>query len=158
MDDSNPVIAAPGHLLGWTREFQSFLLRGNIIDLAVGVIAGLVFNALVTSLVNDVIMQLVAVVFGTPNFGDLVLTINGAEIRYGNFLTALLNFVLTMGAVFFFIVKPINAMTARLDDAAEDAVAAPTQRECSECLAEVPAAARRCRFCTSPLEQVAHPS
>jgi len=130
------------------REFRDFLMRGNIVDLAVAFVAGAVFSALVHSLVTDVIMQLVAAVVGTPSYEGLSFTLNGSEIRYGAFLTALVNFVLTMGAVFFFLVKPVNALTERMKPAVESG---PTNRECTECLAEVPVKARRCRFCTSEL-------
>jgi large conductance mechanosensitive channel len=134
------------------REFRSFLLRGNVIDLAIGIIAGLVFGAVVTSLVNDVLMQLVAVIVGKHDFSKLVGTINGTPIRYGRFLTAVLNFVLTMGAVFFFIVKPINHITEKVLPPGEEQ---PTQRECPACLTEVPAKATRCRACTIELTPVA---
>lgn len=130
------------------REFRAFLLKGNVIDLAVAFIAGVAFTAVVTSLVNDVILQFVAAIVGKPDFSDLTVTINDSVIRYGSFLTVLINFVLTMAAVFFLLVKPINAVTERL--AADDAPAA-ANRECPQCLAEVPAAARRCRSCTSEL-------
>ncbi|MCW2950120.1 MAG: mscL [Thermoleophilia bacterium] len=132
------------------KEFRAFLIRGNVIDLAVGVIAGIVFGAVVKSLVDDVIMQLVAVVFGKPDFSSLQFTLNGAHVRYGQFLTAVLNFVLTMGGVFFLIVKPLNAITAKIEPLVrddDDGVA--TQRECPECLTEIPAAAKRCKACTA---------
>ncbi len=131
-------------------EFRTFLLKGNIVDLAVAFIAGIVFNAVVQSLVNDVIMQVVAAVFGEPDFTRLTLTVNESEIRYGAFLTALVNFVLTMAAVFFFLVKPVNAATERFED--PEPAQGPSQRECPECLSEVPARATRCRFCTTTLE------
>ncbi|MCW2955714.1 MAG: mscL [Thermoleophilia bacterium] len=135
------------------REFRDFLARGNVIDLAVGLIAGIVFGALVNSLVSDVLMQVVAAVVGKPNFSGLSFDLLDTPIRYGSFLTALLNFVLTMGAVFFFIVKPLNAVTERI--AQPEPEGRPTNRECPECLAEVPVAARRCRFCTSEITPIA---
>jgi large conductance mechanosensitive channel len=135
------------------REFREFLLKGNIIDLAVAFIAGVAFSAVVQSLVNDVIMQLVAAIVGKPDFSSVALTINGSDIRIGTFLTVLINFVLTMGAVFFFLVKPVNAVTSSL--AAPETAGEPTQRECPECLADVPAGARRCQFCTSELQPIA---
>jgi large conductance mechanosensitive channel len=131
------------------KEFRQFLLKGNIIDLAVAFIAGVAFTAVVSSLVNDVIMQLIAAIVGKPDFSDLTFTINDSVIRYGSFLTVLINFVLTMAAVFFFLVKPINAVTQHLK-APEDEE--PGQRECPECLAEVPAKATRCRYCTTQLQ------
>ena len=135
------------------KEFRHFLLRGNIVELAVAFIAGIVFNAVVQSLVNDVLMQVVAAIFGEPDFSRLTVTLNGSEIRYGAFLTALVNFLLTMAAVFFFLVKPMNSITERFDE--PDEASGPTQRECPECLAEVPARATRCRFCTTVLEPAA---
>jgi large conductance mechanosensitive channel len=134
------------------KEFREFLLRGNIIDLAVAFISGVAFSAVVASLVNDVILQFVAAVVGKPDFSALSVTLRGSEIRYGQFLTVVVNFVLTMGAVFFFLVKPVNALTRRLVPPATDE---PALRECDECLAEVPAKARRCRFCASPLTPAA---
>ncbi|MCW2960786.1 MAG: mscL [Thermoleophilia bacterium] len=135
------------------REFREFLARGNVIDLAVGLIAGIVFGAVVNSLVNDVLMQVIAAIVGKPDFSRLTFELSDTPIRYGAFLTALLNFVLTMGAVFFFIIKPINAVTERVLPPAADE--APTNRECPECLGEVPAAARRCRFCASAIQPIA---
>lgn len=134
------------------REFRDFLMKGNIIDLAVAFIAGVAFSAVIASLVNDVIMQLVAAIVGKPDFSSLSFTINESVIRYGAFLTVLINFVLVMAAVFFFLVKPVNAMTAKFA-APEDG--SPTNRECPECLAEVPSKARKCRFCASTLTPVA---
>lgn len=135
------------------KEFREFLMRGNIVDLAVAFIAGVAFSAVVTSLVDDVIMQLVAAIVGTPDFSDLTLTLNDSIIRWGSFLTALINFVLVMGAVFFFVVKPMNAVTTKFAKPSDDG--APTIRECPECLAEVPAAARKCQFCASAITPVA---
>ena len=134
------------------KEFRDFLMKGNIIDLAVAFIAGVAFTAVVTSLVNDVIMQFIAAIVGEPDFSALTVTINDSEIRYGSFLTVLINFVLVMGAVFFLVVKPVNAVTEKFVKPAEGG---PASRECPECLAEVPAAARRCQFCASAITPVA---
>ncbi len=133
------------------KEFRAFLMKGNIIDLAVAFIAGVAFSAVVTSLVNDVILQFVAAIVGRPDFSELTVTINDTVVRYGAFLTVLVNFVLTMAAVFFFLVKPVNHVTTRLAKPGDG----PTSRECPECLAEVPAAAHRCRYCTSALSPAA---
>jgi large conductance mechanosensitive channel len=95
------------------KEFREFLLRGNVVDLAVAVVVGAAFGALVTSLVNDVLMQIIAIFFGKPNFGGLTITINDAEIRYGSFLNAVITFVTVAAAIFFFVVKPVNALMAR---------------------------------------------
>lgn len=135
------------------REFRDFLLRGNVIDLAVAFIAGVAFTAVVNSFVNDVVMQLVAAVAGKPDFSALTFTVNGSIIRFGSFLTVLVNFVLVMGAVFFLLVKPVNAVAERF--AACEAQEAPAERECPQCLGTVPARARRCQLCTSELVPVA---
>lgn len=135
------------------QEFRAFLLKGNIIDLAVAFIAGVAFSAVVQSLVNDVIMQLVAAIVGKPDFSAFTLTINDSVIRYGSFLTVLVNFVLTMAAVFFFLVKPINTLIASRASSTESDE--PVLRECPECLAEVPAKARRCQQCASQLTPAA---
>jgi large conductance mechanosensitive channel len=95
------------------KEFREFLLRGNVVDLAVAVVLGAAFGAVVTSFVNDVLMQIVAIVFGEPNFGGLTITINDSEIRYGSLLNAVLTFVIVGAAIFFFVVKPINTLMAR---------------------------------------------
>ena len=134
------------------KEFRVFLLRGNVIDLAIAFIAGVAFTAVVNSFVADVLMQGVAAIAGKPDFSGLAFTINDSTIRYGAFLTVLVNFVLTMAAVFFLLVKPVNAFNARF---ADDVEAAPRERECPECLGTVPAAARRCQLCTSELSPVA---
>ena len=95
------------------KEFREFLLRGNVVDLAVAVILGAAFGAVVASFVNDVLMQIVGIFFGEPNFGGLTLTINDSEIRYGAFLNAVITFITVAAAIFFFVVKPINALMAR---------------------------------------------
>lgn len=134
------------------REFRDFLMKGNIVDLAVAFIAGAAFSAVVQSLVDDVILQLVAAVVGRPDFSELSFSINDSTIRYGAFLTVLVNFVLTMAGVFFLVVKPVNAVTDKLVPPA--AADGPAKRECTYCLAEVPGKAQRCQFCTSELQPV----
>lgn len=135
------------------REFREFLMKGNIVDLAVAFIAGAAFSAVVQSLVDDVIMQLVAAIAGRPDFSELAFSLNESTIRYGAFLTVVINFLLTMAGVFFLVVKPVNAVTDKLVPAAP--ADAPSKRECTFCLAEVPAKASRCQFCTSELRPVA---
>lgn len=130
-------------------EFRSFLLRGNIVDLAVGLIAGAAFGGIVASLVKDIIMPLVTAVVGKQDYTSLSFTINDSIVSYGNFITVLITFVLTMAAIFFFIVKPVNLMTERLVTPAEGGES--EQRECPECLSEVPSKATRCRFCTAAI-------
>jgi large conductance mechanosensitive channel len=129
------------------REFKAFLLRGNVVDLAVGIVIGAAFGALVTSFVRDLITPLIAAIFGKPDFSALMFTINGSTFHYGDFINVLIAFVSISAAVFFFVVKPINALMARrrtgLDTESETT-------PCSECLSEIPRRARRCAFCASP--------
>ena len=127
------------------KEFKEFLLRGNLIEIAVGLVLALAFTAVVTSLVEDLITPLIAAVFGQPDFSGLTFEINDSVFRYGEFLNAVLAFVLVAAVLFFLVVKPMNALAARR--AAEEA----ETRECPECLSEVPVGARRCAFCTSEL-------
>ena len=131
------------------KGFKAFMLRGNVIDLAVAVIIGGAFGAVVTALVKDLLTPLIAAVAGKPDFSGIVVTVNGSPLLVGDFLNAVLSFVLIAAAVYFFFVAPINALVARVrrGEVAPD----PTTRKCSECLSEVPIAARRCAFCTSQL-------
>lgn len=129
-------------------EFKKFLLRGNVVDLAVGVVVGAAFGAVVKSLVEDVITPLLAVVIGTPDFSRLVLTVNASEIRLGAFVNAIVSFLLVATALYFFVVKPVNALVAR---SRRQPPADPTTKKCAECLSEIPLDARRCAFCTSPV-------
>jgi large conductance mechanosensitive channel len=130
------------------REFKQFLMRGNVIDLAVAVVIGAAFAAVINSLVNDLIMPIIAMIFGKPDFSSLTFTINDAVFRYGAFITALITFVLTAAAIFFFVVKPINMLMNR---ARQEPPADPTTMKCPFCLSEVPIGATRCAFCTSEL-------
>jgi large conductance mechanosensitive channel len=110
------------------REFRDFLLRGNLVELAVAFVMGLAFAALVTSFVDDLIMPIVAMIIGKPDFSDLTFTINDAVFRYGAFITAAITFVSTAAAVFFFVVKPMNALMARMTKAEEAAVSDDERR------------------------------
>jgi large conductance mechanosensitive channel len=132
------------------KEFRQFLLRGNVVDLAVAVVIGAAFGAVVTAFVADLITPLIAAIFGKPSFSDLTFTINGSRFLYGDFLNAVLAFVLVAAAIFFVVVKPMNALAARRARA-ED----PTTRDCPECLSEIPLAARRCAYCTVELQPAA---
>src|ERR1700733_7704800 len=131
------------------KEFKAFLLRGNVVDLAVGIVIGAAFGAVVTALVKDLLTPIVAAIIGKPDFANLSFTINNSVFHYGEFLNALIAFFTIAFAVFFFVVRPINALMARrtpgLDTESET-------RPCSECLSEIPREARRCAFCTSPQE------
>lgn len=127
-------------------EFRTFALRGNVVDLAVGVVMGAAFGAVVTSLVQDLLTPLLGV-FGTPDFRDeLVFQVGRAEFRLGLFLNALISLLMIAIAVFFFIVKPVNKLTARLKP--QEPVEMPV-RECPYCLSSIPSRATRCSFCTS---------
>ncbi len=129
------------------KEFREFVLRGNLVDLAVAVVIGTAFAALVTSLVESLLTPLIAAVFGEPSFSGLSFTINGSEFLYGDFLNALVTFLSIAAAVFFFVVKPVNELMARFGPKPE-----AESRECPQCLSDVPRPARRCAFCTSELE------
>jgi large conductance mechanosensitive channel len=128
------------------KEFREFILRGNLVDLAVAVVVGTAFGALVTALVRDLITPLLAAVGGEPDFSALTFTINGSRFLYGDFLNALLAFALLAAAIFFLVVKPVNALMARYR------TEPPPEREtgeCPECLSQIPVAAHRCAFCSA---------
>jgi large conductance mechanosensitive channel len=129
------------------KGFKEFILRGNVVDLAVAVVIGGAFGAIVTALVKDLITPLVAALVGKPDFSALIFAINGSKFLYGDFINAVVAFLLVAAAIYFFIVVPINAINARLKKPAP--VAAPTTRPCPECLSEIPLAARRCAHCTA---------
>jgi large conductance mechanosensitive channel len=134
------------------KEFRSFLLRGNVVDLAVAVVVGTAFTALVTALVADLLTPIIAAVFGKHDFSNLRFTINGSVFLYGSFLNALITFVSVATAVFFFVVVPVNTLMRARKVAEEDDA---DTRPCSECLSEIPRPAKRCAFCGSPQEPVA---
>jgi len=131
------------------NDFKMFLLRGNLVDLAVAVIIGVAFAAVVNSLVEDMITPLIAAIAGEPDFSTLQFTINESTFRYGNFINQVLTFALIAAVVFFFVIRPVTALVARYRT---EPLPDPTTRQCSECLSEIPVAARRCAFCTSPVE------
>ncbi|MEO9255984.1 MAG: large conductance mechanosensitive channel protein MscL [Tepidiformaceae bacterium] len=134
------------------REFKQFLLRGNVVDLAVALIIGVAFGAVVTAFVEDLITPLISAIGGNPDFSNLAFHLNGSRFAYGDFINKLLAFAIISAVVFFFVVKPINALIAR---SRREPPADPTTKKCPECLSEVPLAARRCAFCTSDLTPVA---
>lgn len=131
------------------KGFKQFMLRGNVIDLAVAVVIGGAFTGVVTALVKDLITPLVAAVGGQPDFSAIVFKVNGSRFLIGDFINAIVSFLMLGTAVYFLVVAPVNALTARINrgEVAPD----PTTQKCAECLSEVPIAARRCAFCTSPL-------
>ena len=132
---------------GLLKDFKAFLLRGNIVDLAVAVVLGIAFGAVVKALVSDLLTPIIALIFGKPDFGALSFTINSSHFLYGDFINALIAFISVAAAIFFFVVKPLNAMAARR--AAGQPEPDSDTRACTECLSEIPKAARRCSFCTS---------
>lgn len=126
--------------------FRKFLLRGNLIDLAVAVVIGTAFTAIVTALVRDLITPLIAAAGGKPNFGNLSFTVNTSKFAYGDFINTLVTFVIIAAVVYFLIVVPVGRL---LDMLARKQAA--TERECPQCLSSIPVAARKCRYCTSDL-------
>jgi large conductance mechanosensitive channel len=128
------------------KEFKEFLLRGSLVDTAIGIVIGLAFAAVITALVKDLITPVIAAIFGKPDFGFLSFTLNGSHFLYGDFLNALVSFVIIAAVLFFLVVKPVNALMARRRT--EMDVEEPT-RPCPECLSNIPAAASRCAFCTA---------
>ncbi len=134
------------------KGFKQFLLRGNVVDLAVGVVIGAAFGAVVSSFVKDILTPLISAVAGKPNFSYLVLEVNGAKITYGEFLNALIAFLMIAAAVYYFVVLPVNALMAR---AKKEPPPDPTSKKCPECLSEIPLDARKCAHCCSNLGSAA---
>lgn len=130
------------------KGFRDFILRGNVVDLAVAVVIGTAFGAVVTSLVNDLIMPVVAAAIGKPDFGGLTFSVNDAVFRYGSFINAVVMFVLVAAAIYFIVVVPVNKVNEMR--ARGQAPAEPTVKQCPECLSAIPVAAKRCAFCASP--------
>lgn len=126
------------------KEFKQFLLRGNVVDLAVGVVIGAAFGGIVTALVADLLTPLIAAVAKVPDFGGLSFTINGSKFMYGHFINTLISFILVASTVFFFVVKPMNKLIAL---AKKDEIVEPTTKKCSECISEIPIQAKRCSYC-----------
>jgi len=133
------------------KEFRTFLLRGNVIDLAVAVVIGAAFGALITALVRDILTPIIALIFGKPDFSSLSFTINSSHFLYGDFLNFLFAFVTISFSVFFFVVKPVNMLMARRKTQPD--VESET-RACTECLSDIPREARKCAFCGSPQQPV----
>ena len=129
------------------KGFKEFLFRGNVVDLAVAVVIGAAFGAVVTALVKDLLTPLIAALVGKPDFSALTFTVNGSKFLYGEFVNAVISFVLVGGAIYFFIIVPMKAITARMSKPA--AAPEPTTRPCPECLMDIPVKARRCGHCTT---------
>jgi len=133
---------------GLLTEFKTFVLRGNVVDLAVGIVIGLAFAAVVQALVRDLLTPLIAAIFGRPDFSALSFRINRSVFRYGDFLNAMIAFLTITAAVFFFVVKPMNLLTSHFS---HRETPEPTTRRCPWCLMDIPLKARRCGYCTTEL-------
>jgi large conductance mechanosensitive channel len=129
------------------RGFKAFLLRGNVVDLAIAVVIGVAFGAVVTALVKDLVTPLIAALGGKPDFASFYFTVNNAKFLYGDFIDAVLAFIIIAAVIYFFVVVPVNALIER---SRKEPPADPTTKKCAECLSEIPIAARRCAFCASP--------
>ncbi len=130
---------------GILKGFKQFILRGSVVDLAVGVVMGAAFNAVVTGLVKDIITPFIGAIFAVPNFADLSFVLHGSKFMYGEFLNALISLLLTAIAIYFFIIVPINALVARMHT---EPPADPSTKKCPQCFSEIPKEATRCAFCT----------
>ena len=129
------------------KGFRAFLLRGNVVELAIAVVIGVAFGLVITAFVKDLVTPLVAALFGKPDFGALTFTVNNSKFLYGDFINAALAFVIVAAVIYFFVVVPYTALLAR---SRKEPPADPTTKKCTECLSEIPVDARRCAFCTSP--------
>ena len=128
------------------KGFRDFIMRGNVVDLAVAVVIGAAFGAVITSFVNDVLMQIIAAIGGQPDFSSLSFKIGEGVVKYGSFLNALITFLLIAAAVYFVVVLPMNKLAERRAKGQD-----PTTKECPHCLSEIPVGATRCPHCTSEL-------
>jgi large conductance mechanosensitive channel len=135
-------------------DFKKFVLRGNVVDLAVAVVVGLAFTAMITAFVADLITPLIAAIFGKPDFSDLSFRLHGSTFRYGSFINAVLSFLIIATVVFFAVVVPLTALMKRLNLVPQEEPK-PETRECPQCLSDIPVAARRCAFCTSEVAPTA---
>ena len=129
------------------RGFKAFLLRGNVVDLAIGVVIGIAFAAVIGAFVKDLVTPLIAAIGGKPDFSALSFTINQSKFLYGDFINALHAFVIIAAVIYFFVVVPYTTLIER---SRKEPPADPTTKKCTECLSEIPKDARRCAFCTSP--------
>jgi large conductance mechanosensitive channel len=132
--------------------FKQFILRGNVVDLAVGVVIGAAFGSVVTALTKDLLTPLIAAIVGKPDFSNLKFTINSSVFPIGDFINAAVSFILIAAAVYFFVVLPLNTLMARIH---KETPAAPTTRACPECKMDIPIDARRCGHCTSQVSAAA---
>lgn len=133
------------------KDFKQFLLRGNVVDLAVAVVIGAAFTGVVNALVAALITPLIAAIGGKPDFSGWAFTLNGSKFAYGEFLNALIAFLIVAAVVFFMVVTPLNKLIAMANRSKEPAE--PGTRKCPECLSDIPTKARRCMFCTSVVKE-----
>jgi large conductance mechanosensitive channel len=131
------------------KGFRQFIFRGNVLDLAVAVVIGGAFGAVVTALVKDLLTPLIAAIVGKPDFSAIAFEVNGSKFLIGDFINAVISFLLIAAAIYFFVIVPVNALIARMRRG--EATPDPTTKKCPECLSDVPIAARRCAFCTSAI-------
>ena len=131
------------------KGFKQFILRGNVLDLAVAVVMGAAFGAVVTALVKDLLTPIIAAVVGSPDFSSIAMNLNGSKLLIGDLMNAVIAFLMLAVVVYFFVVLPVNSLMARLNRG--EAPPDPTTKKCPECLSDVAIAARRCAFCTSAL-------
>ena len=131
------------------EEFRKFILRGNVVDLAVGVVVGAAFGGVVTAFTKDLLTPLIAAVAGKPDFSAIQFTLNGSKFLVGDFFNAVISFVIVAAAVYYFVVLPINALIERTKTAPPPAD--PASKQCPECLSEIPIKAKRCSFCTASI-------
>lgn len=132
------------------KGFRDFILRGNVIDLAVAVVIGGAFGSIVTALVKDLITPLIGAIGGTPDFSGLVFTINNSQFRIGEFFNAVISFLIIAAVIYFLVVLPMNSIVRRIKSG--DKID-PTEKTCPECLSLIPAKATRCKFCTAVLKK-----
>lgn len=137
------------------REFKEFVLRGNVIDLAIAVVIGAAFGAVVTALVKDLITPLIAAIGGQPDFSGLSFTINNSHFLYGDFINAVVAFLILAAVIFFFVVKPMNMLIERTRK--KPTTPDPTTFKCPECLSEIPIGASRCAYCTAVIKSSGMP-
>ena len=128
--------------------FKQFILRGNVVDMAVGVVIGAAFAGVVSAFTKDLLTPLIAAIVGKPDFSALKFTVNHSSFLLGDFVNAAISFLLVAAAVYFFVVTPVNMLNARMSRA--DAPVSPTSKKCAECLSEIPIDARRCAHCSQP--------
>lgn len=134
------------------KEFKKFVLRGNVVDLAVAVVVGSAFSAIVTALVADIITPLIGALYQTQKFNDAFFTIRGSQFNYGHLANAVISFLAIAAVIFFLVVQPVNHLKSRSNR--NKTPEEPTERKCPECLSDIPKAAKRCKFCTAKVSPV----